>query len=347
MELFNLIYEKKIRLNVFLSFGKDKIFKNKISKSLKEICAQKDISLNKIILEKLVTPGAIIPNKLESAASEADLAVVILSADEFIQLVKSKVKRNTSRTNVWIELGWFWGRLGLQRTILIYKQSELDRMDHPSNLGGVEFMSYITESDFRKRFLKVINSLRNSKSSLAEIRLISSDPNERAKDFHEIRQLAVEKLTVVGLSLGRTQSEIPTIFNRVKAKKNLHLEFIVANPKFLLKHYQFFEEMHGENTSRSNIEFIETFFDNYESLPLKTKERISLFLYDTHQYFAAVVADGHIIGGSMIYQPFLNKAREHSFAYPRFKLKNISSNSTFQLIYERIISLRKASKKLT
>jgi hypothetical protein len=57
--------------------------------------------------------------KFESLASEVDGAIVIATPDDVGGQQQKLLPR--ARQNVWLEFGWFWGRLGLDRVLLLTK----------------------------------------------------------------------------------------------------------------------------------------------------------------------------------------------------------------------------------
>lgn len=94
--------------------------------------------------------GAVsVPDVFEDFATEVSAAIAIVTADDvggFARLDGVKelpsnklVLKARARENVWVEVGWFWGRLGRRRVFLWLK----DQVDLPSDLQGAAW----TEAD--------------------------------------------------------------------------------------------------------------------------------------------------------------------------------------------------------
>lgn len=97
--------------------------------------------------------GAIsVPDVFESLASSVSAAIAIVTADDIGGFARGDDKRDLSakelkltpraRENVWVEVGWFWGRLGRERVFLWLK----DDVKLPSDLQGAA-STYATELD--------------------------------------------------------------------------------------------------------------------------------------------------------------------------------------------------------
>jgi hypothetical protein len=80
-----------------------------------------------------------IPIKFERFASSVDGAIALVTPDDFggsASLPDALGPR--ARENVWVEVGWFWGRRGRSKLLLMTKGS----VSIPSDLGGVEHVQY-------------------------------------------------------------------------------------------------------------------------------------------------------------------------------------------------------------
>lgn len=96
------------------------------------------------VIMNLSGSGAVaVPNFFEDLASEVSAAIVIVTADdiggfarikgdEAVPATELKLEPR-ARENVWVEVGWFWGRLGRERIFLWVK----DKIELPSDLQGV------------------------------------------------------------------------------------------------------------------------------------------------------------------------------------------------------------------
>lgn len=96
------------------------------------------------VIMDLSGSGAVtVPHVFEDLASQVSAAIVIVTADDiggFAREFGDKIVPATrlklevrARENVWVEVGWFWGRLGRERIFLWLK----DSVELPSDLQGV------------------------------------------------------------------------------------------------------------------------------------------------------------------------------------------------------------------
>jgi predicted nucleotide-binding protein len=81
-----------------------------------------------------------LPEKWENLASDVDAAIAIATPDEKggQRTEPPSDYRPRARQNVWLEVGWFWGRLGRDKIMLLRKGN----VDLPSDLQGLEYHSY-------------------------------------------------------------------------------------------------------------------------------------------------------------------------------------------------------------
>jgi len=82
--------------------------------------------------------AATMPEKFEEIASRVRGAVALLTPDDVIGTTRDGGVSFRARQNVVIEIGWYWGRLGRNKCLLLMK----DTVDIPSDLSGVEVHRY-------------------------------------------------------------------------------------------------------------------------------------------------------------------------------------------------------------
>src|SRR5262249_7084814 len=82
-----------------------------------------------IVLAEKLTPTEPIPIKFERFAATVDGAIALVTPDD---------PGARARENVWVEVGWFWGRRGRDKLLLLTKEN----VTIPSDLGGVESVEY-------------------------------------------------------------------------------------------------------------------------------------------------------------------------------------------------------------
>ena len=92
-----------------------------------------------IVLADEFDPTQPIPIKFERAASSVDGAIALITPDDVGRLADdSDSPAHRARENVWVEVGWFWGRRGCSKLLLLTK----GKVNIPSDLGNVEHYSY-------------------------------------------------------------------------------------------------------------------------------------------------------------------------------------------------------------
>ena len=107
--------------------------------------------IDPIVLQERLTAGKTIPEKFEREARQADGAVVLFTPDDQAVSSLSAAGRPISptelrvraRQNAILEYGWFWGKLGRDRVLLILK----GELELPSDLAGILYQSYNCSPD--------------------------------------------------------------------------------------------------------------------------------------------------------------------------------------------------------
>lgn len=101
-----------------------------------------------------------IPLKFERIASSVDGAIALLTPDDVGGLAadpSSAAPR--ARENVWVEVGWFWGRRNRSKLLLLKKGA----VTIPSDLGNVESYEYTSSPEEREpEIQKFISRLRSA-----------------------------------------------------------------------------------------------------------------------------------------------------------------------------------------
>lgn len=92
-----------------------------------------------IVLADEFAPTEPIPLKFERFASSVDGAIALLTPDDVGGLAADPTAvAPRTRENVWVEVGWFWGRRGRSKLLLLRKGA----VTIPSDLGNVENYEY-------------------------------------------------------------------------------------------------------------------------------------------------------------------------------------------------------------
>ena len=94
---------------------------------------EKDLGIETMELAQEVDGGQTIIEKLENRSDDCDSAVIVMSGDDADENGKPKV-----RENVMHEIGFFHGKFGRSRVILVHE----DGVSVPTNLAGIVYTPY-------------------------------------------------------------------------------------------------------------------------------------------------------------------------------------------------------------
>lgn len=113
-----------------------------------------------IVLTDEFAPSQPIPLKFERYAASVDGAIALLTPDDVGALATdASAGAPRARENVWVEVGWFWGRRGRDKLLLLKK----GEVSIPSDLGNVEHYSYDVSPTEREREIRsFIDRLRSA-----------------------------------------------------------------------------------------------------------------------------------------------------------------------------------------
>lgn len=116
--------------NVFVVHGHDNELKEQVARLVS------DLGLTPIILHEQENMGQTLIEKLERNAKRSGFAIVLLTPDDFGYSAKEGADeaKPRARQNVVLELGYFIGKLGRERTCALYKG-----VDAPSDFDGVVY----------------------------------------------------------------------------------------------------------------------------------------------------------------------------------------------------------------
>lgn len=105
-----------------------------------------ELGSDSVVVADSFDAGQVIPQAFMRDAAGVDGAIVLLTPDDQVaaardssgELMAPGEPKWRARQNVILEIGWFWGRLGLDRTLLLFKEE----IEEPSDLHGVFHASY-------------------------------------------------------------------------------------------------------------------------------------------------------------------------------------------------------------
>jgi hypothetical protein len=113
-----------------------------------------------IVLTDEFAPTEPIPLKFERYASSVDGAIALLTPDDVGGLaLEAPSAAPRARENVWVEVGWFWGRRGRGKLLLLKKGN----VTIPSDLGNVEHYGY--DADPTERMTEIDRFLDRLRSA--------------------------------------------------------------------------------------------------------------------------------------------------------------------------------------
>ncbi len=91
-----------------------------------------------LVMQQEFGGGTSLPEKFEQIAAKADGAIALATPDDFVTSADGNATSHRARQNVWLEVGWIWGRLGRKKVMLLTK----GKLEHPSDIQGLEYYSY-------------------------------------------------------------------------------------------------------------------------------------------------------------------------------------------------------------
>ncbi|MFI5624090.1 TIR domain-containing protein [Nocardioides sp. NPDC051685] len=119
------------RGRVFIVHGHDDAHKHELARVLQDLT-----STTPIILHEQPSGGRTILEKLEAFAASAGFAVALLTADDLGRAKGAESESARARQNVVFEAGYFAGRLGRERVVMLHETG----VELPSDLSGVVYV---------------------------------------------------------------------------------------------------------------------------------------------------------------------------------------------------------------
>ena len=120
-----------------------------------------------IVLKQQFRPGDTITEKFEREALQVDGALVLATPDDGAaalldpggEPMSASDLRKRARQNVVLEYGWFWGKLGRKRVLLLLKGD----LELPTDLAGLLYASYVDDpGECRSDIATFIDEMRQS-----------------------------------------------------------------------------------------------------------------------------------------------------------------------------------------
>ncbi len=144
----NIEYNSK----VFIVHGHDEEMKTNIETIVKKL------ELEPIILHQQPNEGRTIIEKF-TKYSEVGAAIIVLSPDDKCKgsEQQGRLHKSRARQNVIFEMGFFVGRLGRERVIILYKKQK--DFEFPSDYQGVLYIPYDSKGSWKLDLVKELKSL--------------------------------------------------------------------------------------------------------------------------------------------------------------------------------------------
>lgn len=127
---------------VFIVHGHDEARKHELFRVLHDITGTKPI-----ILHEQPSGGRGILEKLETYAASANFAVALLTADDVGRAKEANDEAARARQNVVFEAGYFAGRLGRARVVLLHESG----VELPSDLHGIVYVPLDTAGAWKMK----------------------------------------------------------------------------------------------------------------------------------------------------------------------------------------------------
>lgn len=125
---------------------------------------EREANLKIIDMQTEGRTGETMPQRFEHHASSVSAAIAVVTPDDVGRALKDQAwtSRPRGRQNVWLEVGWFWGRLGRDRVMLLIKREpQWPDIERPSDLQGLEFAEYEgTPDSVREKILKFLREVQ-------------------------------------------------------------------------------------------------------------------------------------------------------------------------------------------
>jgi len=116
--------------SVFIVHGQEEATKLSVARYLEKL------GVKPVILQEQINRGMSLIEKFEDYAAKAGFAVILMTPDDFGYPVgKEEGKKHRARQNVVLELGYFFAKLGRDKTIVLTK----GEIEFPSDVMGIVY----------------------------------------------------------------------------------------------------------------------------------------------------------------------------------------------------------------
>jgi len=134
---------------IFVVHGHDNAMKESVARTISRL------GLEPIILHEQPDRGRTIIEKFKEEGSDTRFVVVLLSPDDEGRKKGEKL-RPRARQNVVFELGFFYGKLGRDRVVALYKEEE--DFEQPSDITGIIYVPYDDHGAWKMRLYRELKA---------------------------------------------------------------------------------------------------------------------------------------------------------------------------------------------
>jgi len=282
--------------------------------------------------------GDPIPTALELQAADADAAIILATPDDVGSLRQPRGSlQRRARQNVWIELGFFWARLGRHRTLLLLRGDGRGLLEIPTDLAGVAYAEFGASLGPASRRLNefVANCRSMPAEQLTEVLAVSSAFQDRDKEWRDLRASAEDQLWVIGFAMRSQRRWLTFDFGRLEAVPSLGLVYQVVDPSFAAQNRTALVTMHRADAVDDNRTFFSVFLRELERHS-DVADRVTLQLHAAAPPFSALVSDPPTHGSEMLVQPFVPRPSEGASDHPRLRLRKRAETGAYQIYWDAI-----------
>lgn len=146
--------EQLMEQSVFIVHGHDEEMKQSVARTLEKL------GLTALILHEQPNGGRTVIEKFMDYGQVASFAVVLLSPDDLAYQAQEDPSqaRFRARQNVVLELGFFLGKLGRSRVVVVHR--EADKFEMPSDFAGVLFVPYDRRGTWQYELVRELKGAR-------------------------------------------------------------------------------------------------------------------------------------------------------------------------------------------
>lgn len=140
---------------VFIVHGHDSLMKETTARTLSKL------GLDPIILHEQPDGGRTIIEKFEENSSEVGYAIILLTADDEGKAKKETDMKARARQNVVFEMGYFIGKLGRKKVLLLLENG----VEKPGDLDGVVYTPIDANDGWKLKLVKELKACKYNVSA--------------------------------------------------------------------------------------------------------------------------------------------------------------------------------------